>query len=198
MVDRPSTGDLVAAGPRSSRGAVLAAAMMAIVLTATEGSIVATAMPTIVADFGGFDLFSWAFAVFLLTQAVSIPIYGRLADQYGRKPVFFAGASLFLAASLLCGLAWGMASLILPRPAGGRGPRHPADRHHDCRRYLYPGRTSARPRLFVGRLWRGSGLWTAARRLSRRAYELVLGLLDQPPDRRGKLRHAGTLSARTP
>ena len=105
----------------SSRGAVLAAAMMAIVLTATEGSIVATAMPTIVADLGGFDLFSWAFAVFLLTQAVSIPIYGRLADQYGRKPVFFVGASLFLVASLLCGLAWGMGSLIFFRALQGAG-----------------------------------------------------------------------------
>ena len=109
MVDRPSTRDLVAAGPRSSRSAVLAAAMIAIVLTATEGSIVATAMPTIVADLGGFDLFSWAFAVFLLTQAVSIPIYGRLADQIRPQAVFFGGASLFLAALLLCGLAWGMA-----------------------------------------------------------------------------------------
>src|SRR6266403_1223703 len=97
------------------------AAMMAIVLTATEGSIVATAMPTIVADLGGFDLFSWAFGVFLLTQAVSIPIYGRLADQYGRKPVFFVGASLFLVASLLCGLAWGMGSLIFFRALQGAG-----------------------------------------------------------------------------
>ena len=67
---------------------------MAIVLTATEGSIVATPIPTIVADLGGFDLFSWAFAAFQLTQAVSIPIYGRSADQHGRKPVFFAGAIL--------------------------------------------------------------------------------------------------------
>ena len=95
--------------------------MMAIVLTATEGSIVATAMPTIVAELGGFRLFSWAFAAFLLTQAVSIPIYGRLADLYGRKPVFFAGTSLFLAASLLCGLAWGMGSLIIFRALQGVG-----------------------------------------------------------------------------
>jgi len=95
--------------------------MMAIVLTATEGSIVATAMPTIVADLGGFDLFSWAFATFLLTQAVSIPIYGRLADLYGRKPVFFAGTSLFLVASLLCGLASGMASFIIFRALQGVG-----------------------------------------------------------------------------
>ena len=95
--------------------------MMAIVLTATEGSIVATAMPTIVADLGGFHLFSWAFAAFLLTQAVSIPIYGRLADLYGRKPVFFAGTSLFLAASLLCGLAWGIKSFIFFRALQGVG-----------------------------------------------------------------------------
>ena len=95
--------------------------MMAIVLTATEGSIVATAMPTIVADLGGFHLFSWAFATFLLTQAVSIPIYGRLADLYGRKPVFFAGTSLFLAASLLCGLAWEIKSFIIFRALQGVG-----------------------------------------------------------------------------
>ena len=95
--------------------------MMAIVLTATEGSIVATAMPTIVANLGGFHLFSWAFAAFLLTQAVSIPIYGRLADLYGRKPVFFAGTSLFLMASLLCGFAWGMGSLIFFRALQGAG-----------------------------------------------------------------------------
>jgi len=99
--------------------------MMAIVLTATEGSIVATAMPTIVADLGGFHLFSWAFAAFLLTQAVSIPIYGRLADLDGRKPVFFAGTSVFLAASLLCGLAWGMGPLIFFRALQGAGAIQP-------------------------------------------------------------------------
>ena len=96
MAEQSSTRQRLPAGALSSRGLVLAAAMMAIVLTATEGSIVATAMPTIVAHLGGFPLFSWAFAAFLLTQAVSIPIYGRLADLYGRKPVFFAGTSLFL------------------------------------------------------------------------------------------------------
>src|SRR6201984_3200469 len=96
--------------------------MMATVLTATEGSIVATAMPTIVAELGGFRLFSWAFAVFLLTQAVSIPIYGRLADLDGRKPGFFAGTSLFLVASLLCGLASGIRMFINFRARRGAGP----------------------------------------------------------------------------
>ena len=121
MAEQSSTRQHLSADALASRGPVLAAAMMAIVLTATEGSIVATAMPTIVANLGGFGLFSWAFAAFLLTQAVSIPIYGRLADLYGRKPVFFAGTSLFLAASLLCGLAWGMGPLILFRALQGAG-----------------------------------------------------------------------------
>jgi EmrB/QacA subfamily drug resistance transporter len=121
VVEQSSARDRLSAESVRARGLVLAAAMMAIVLTATEGSIVATAMPTIVAELGGFRLFSWAFAAFLLTQAVSIPIYGRLADLYGRKPVFFAGTSLFLAASLLCGLAWGMGSLIIFRALQGAG-----------------------------------------------------------------------------
>jgi EmrB/QacA subfamily drug resistance transporter len=103
------------------RPLVLAAAMMAIFMAAVESTIVATAMPTIVADLGGFHLFSWVFAVYLLTQAVTIPIYGRLADLYGRKRVFFAGASLFLAASVLCGLARGMVALILFRAVQGAG-----------------------------------------------------------------------------
>ena len=64
MAEQSSTRQHLSADALASRGPVLAAAMMAIVLTATEGSIVATAMPTIVADLGGFHLFSWAFAAF--------------------------------------------------------------------------------------------------------------------------------------
>jgi EmrB/QacA subfamily drug resistance transporter len=78
-------------------------------------------MPTIVADLGGFNLFSWVFAVYLLTQAVSIPIYGRLSDIYGRKKVFFVGAGLFLIGSTLCGFAGNMATLIVFRALQGFG-----------------------------------------------------------------------------
>src|SRR5260370_42027625 len=74
------------------RGLVLAASMMATFMTAVETTIVATAMPTIVADLGDFHLFSWVFAAYLLAQAVSIPIYGRLADLYGRKRIFSSWA----------------------------------------------------------------------------------------------------------
>jgi EmrB/QacA subfamily drug resistance transporter len=99
----------------------MTAVMLAIFMVATDSYIVATAMPTIVADLGGFRLFSWAFAAFLLAQAVTIPIYGRLADLYGRKRVFFAGTSVFLFGSLLCGCAWSMPVLVIFRALQGIG-----------------------------------------------------------------------------
>ncbi len=94
---------------------------MATFIAAIESTIIATAMPTIVADLGGFRLFSWVFTIYLLTQAVSIPVYGRLADLYGRKPVFFVGVGLFLLGSTLCGFAWGMVPLIAFRALQGLG-----------------------------------------------------------------------------
>ncbi|MFL5268406.1 MAG: MDR family MFS transporter [Stellaceae bacterium] len=124
MLDQPAAREepeSLSAEAKSSRRLVLAAVMMATFMAAMESSIVATAMPTIVAELGGFHLFSWAFAAYLLTQAVTIPIYGRLADLYGRKRVFYAGAGLFLVASALCGLAWAMVPLILFRALQGAG-----------------------------------------------------------------------------
>jgi len=108
-----------AALPR--RGLILAACMMATFMVAIESSIVGTALPTIVAELGGFRLFSWVFAASLLAQAVTVPIYGRLADLYGRKRVFFAGAAVFLVGSILSGCAWGMVPLVLFRAVQGLG-----------------------------------------------------------------------------
>jgi EmrB/QacA subfamily drug resistance transporter len=95
--------------------------MMAQFMAAVEATIVGTAMPTIVADLGGFHLFSWVFASYLLAQAASTPIYGRLADVYGRKRVFLFGATVFLLASAACGFAWGMVPLIVLRMIQGFG-----------------------------------------------------------------------------
>ncbi len=103
------------------RGLMLAAALMAIFMPAVEASIVATALPTIIGDLGGFHLFSWVFAVPLLTQAVTIPLYGRLADLYGRKRVFFVGTAIFLIGTALCGFARSMVVLILFRALQGVG-----------------------------------------------------------------------------
>ncbi|HTP93834.1 MAG TPA: MFS transporter, partial [Xanthobacteraceae bacterium] len=100
---------------------VFAAALSTIFMAAIEGTIVATAMPTIVGALGGIDLFSWIFGAYLLTQAILIPIYGRLSDLYGRKPVLLFGIGVFLAGSALCGLAWNMMSLIAFRVVQGIG-----------------------------------------------------------------------------
>jgi EmrB/QacA subfamily drug resistance transporter len=96
----------------SSRPWVLAAVVTTLFIAAMEATIVATAMPPIVGELGGFDLFSWVFTSYLLAQAITIPTYGRLADLFGRKRVLFAGLFLFLVGSVLCGFAWNMPSLI--------------------------------------------------------------------------------------
>ena len=103
------------------RSLVLAACLMATFMAAIESTIVSTTLPSIVSELGGFELFSWVFTVFLLAQAVSIPIYGRLADMFGRKKVFFLGVGLFLTGAVLCGFAWGMVPLICFRAIEGLG-----------------------------------------------------------------------------
>jgi EmrB/QacA subfamily drug resistance transporter len=109
------------AGPAPHRPLVFFAALSTIFMAAIEGTIVATAMPTIVGSLGGIDLFSWIFGAYLLTQAILIPIYGRLSDLYGRKPVLLFGIAVFLVGSALCGLAWNMMSLIAFRVVQGIG-----------------------------------------------------------------------------
>ncbi len=106
-----------------NRTLIFIAALASVFITAIESTIVATAMPTIVASLGGFELLSWVFTGYLLTQAVTIPIYGRLSDLYGRKPILLIGTALFLIGSLLCGLAWSMMSLVIFRLIQGLGAR---------------------------------------------------------------------------
>jgi len=106
---------------KTNRPVVLAAIMMAMFTGAIEATIVATAMPSIVGDLGGFSLFTWVFSAFLLTQAVTVPLYGKLADLFGRKPVFVFGVVVFLIGSVLCGFAQTMYALILFRLIQGIG-----------------------------------------------------------------------------
>lgn len=108
-------------GLRSERGPVLLAVMLSMSLVAIDSTILATAVPAVVSDLGGFSQFPWLFSVYLLTQAVTVPIYAKLADLYGRKPVMLVGIGIFVVGSLLCGLAWGMTSLIVFRAVQGIG-----------------------------------------------------------------------------
>jgi multidrug resistance protein len=103
------------------RRPVLIALMTAMALAAVDTTIVSTAIPQVVRDLGGFSLFSWVFSSYLLTQTVTIPVQGRLADQWGRKPVLIVGTIVFLAGSALCASSTTMVSLILFRGLQGIG-----------------------------------------------------------------------------
>ncbi len=108
-------------GDTTRRGAVAAGLMASMALAAIDQTIVATAVPSIVRDLGSFSLFPWVIAAYLLTQAVSTPVYGRLADLFGRKPMLLTGMSIFLVGSLLGGVAWSMPVLIVARAVQGVG-----------------------------------------------------------------------------
>src|SRR3954453_18347830 len=108
-------------GFRSDRGPILIALMLSTSLIALDSTILATAVPSIVADLGGLTQFPWLFSVYLLAQAVSVPVYAKLADTLGRRPVILFGIGLFLVGSILCGLAWDMGSLIAMRALQGLG-----------------------------------------------------------------------------
>ncbi|MGI8459044.1 MAG: MDR family MFS transporter [Propionibacteriaceae bacterium] len=95
--------------------------MLATGLVAIDATILATAVPSVVDDLGGFAQFPWLFSIYLLAQAVSTPIFGKLSDVYGRRPMMLVGIGLFLLGSILCGVAWGMPALIVFRALQGLG-----------------------------------------------------------------------------
>ena len=108
-------------GFRSERGPVLIGIMLSTALVAIDATVIATAVPSVVAELGGFAEFPWLFSIYLLAQAVTVPVYGKLADVFGRKPVMLVGIGLFLLGSILCGLAWSMGALIAFRAVQGLG-----------------------------------------------------------------------------
>jgi EmrB/QacA subfamily drug resistance transporter len=95
--------------------------MLGIFLAAIEQTVVATAMPTLVATLGGLNIYSWVFSVYLLTSTVSVPLWGRLSDIYGRKPYYIASIGLFLLGSVLAGFSQSMAFLVFARAVQGVG-----------------------------------------------------------------------------
>ncbi|WP_280395803.1 MDR family MFS transporter [Nocardia brasiliensis] len=108
-------------GLRSERGAILGSLMLATGLVALDSTIIATAVLTITSSLGGFAQFPWLFSIYLLAQAVTVPIYGKIADTVGRKPVLLFGVAVFALGSLLCGLATSMLGLIIFRAVQGIG-----------------------------------------------------------------------------
>jgi EmrB/QacA subfamily drug resistance transporter len=110
-----------AVGLRSERGPILLSVMLSVGLIAIDATILATAVPSIVNDLGGFVHFPWLFSIYLLAQAVSVPIFAKFTDLMGRKPIMLIGIGLFVLGSILCGIAWSMPALIAFRALQGLG-----------------------------------------------------------------------------
>ena len=97
------------------------ATLLGTFLAALDSTVVGTAMPTVIGELGGLELYPWAFAAYLLAATVTGPVFGKLSDTYGRKPVYLAGIFLFLLGSVLCGLSQSMGALISFRTIQGLG-----------------------------------------------------------------------------
>lgn len=106
---------------RNSKVMVMVGVMLAMLLAALDQTIVATALPRIVRDLNGFSHFSWVFTAYMLSSAVTVPIYGKLSDIYGRRGFYLAGIVVFLVGSMLCGLSQNMTQLIIFRGLQGIG-----------------------------------------------------------------------------
>ncbi len=106
---------------RTSRPLTVVALLLGLALAAMEMTVVSTAMPTVVAELGGLSLYAWAFAAYMLATTITVPIWGKLADLKGRKPVLLAGVVLFLAGSSACGWSRSMEWLIAWRAVQGLG-----------------------------------------------------------------------------
>ena len=126
---------------------------MAMFMAAVESTIVSTAIPTIVATLGGFHLLSWVFAAYLLTQAATIPVYGRLADLYGRKRVLIVGCGVFLVGSALCGFAWNMPALVAFRALQGLGAGAIIPVATTIVGDIYPAAERGRVQGYVSSIW---------------------------------------------
>jgi MFS family permease len=106
--------------PRRRRNVTIALVLVT-ALASFESTVVSTAMPTIIGDLGGLPLYSWVFSIYLLTATVMMPIYGRLADIYGRRRILLVAITVFLVGAMACGVARSMPQLIAARGLQGLG-----------------------------------------------------------------------------
>lgn len=122
----PSSTSSVIAAPllelsSSQRVKVTAGIMLGMFLGALEATVVSTAMPTVIAGLGGLQIYSWVFSGYILTSTVTVPLWGRLSDLYGRRPFLLLGIAIFLIGSVLSGMATSMTQLVIFRAIQGLG-----------------------------------------------------------------------------
>ena len=106
---------------RKSRSLIIAAALVALFLGAMDALIMSAAMPTIVADLGGLHLYSWVYSAYFLSRAISLPVFGKLADLFNNKKIFLISICIFIVSSFAAGLSTHMTFLIIARVFQGIG-----------------------------------------------------------------------------
>ncbi|MET9692711.1 MFS transporter [Streptomyces sp. NPDC006514] len=154
-----ATGGAPAAGPAARPPTpVVASLMLGMALVALDSTIVATAVPQIVGELGGFSVFSWLFSGYLLAVTVTLPVYGKLSDTFGRKPVLLFGIGIFLVGSLLCAAAWNMAALIAFRIVQGLGGGALQGTIQTLAADLYPLRDRPRIQARMSSVWATSAV----------------------------------------
>src|SRR6201991_3276641 len=140
---------------RTQRQVLLAfsAMMLATLLAALDQTIVATALPQIVSDLHGFENLSWVVTAYLLATTVTVPLYGKLSDLYGRRRLFVVSISIFLVGSALCGTAQSMGQLIAFRALQGVGAGGLIPLSQAAIADLFSPRERGRYQGYVGSMW---------------------------------------------
>ncbi|MFF2482519.1 MDR family MFS transporter [Paenibacillus sp. NPDC058071] len=142
----------------SNRRNVTIALFVATFLAAIEGTIVSTAMPSITKELHGIEQYSWIISVYLLATVITTPIYGKLSDLYGRKRIFIIGALIFLAGSMLSGLAQSMTQLIAFRALQGLGAGALSTIPYIVIGDLYPYEQRAKVQGWMSSIWGIAGI----------------------------------------
>lgn len=127
--------------------------MLVIFLFAIDATIVSTAMPTIVAKLGGLELYSWVFSIYMLTSALTTPLFGKLADLFSRRNLMLTGIAVFVLGSTLCGAAASMEMLILSRAIQGLGGGAIYSLAFIVVGILYPPEMRARMQGIISSIW---------------------------------------------
>lgn len=127
-------------------------------MAAIEMTVISTAMPTVVGDLGGVRLYAWVFTAYLISSTVTVPIFGKLADVHGRKPVLLVGLTVFTLGSVACGLSQTMLQLVAFRALQGLGAGALQPITLTVIGDLYTLEERARVQGFTGAVWGFSGL----------------------------------------
>jgi EmrB/QacA subfamily drug resistance transporter len=154
-MDTPASS---AAVKQTRRPLVFAALVLSMFMAALEMTVVSTAMPTVVGQLGGLHLYAWVFTAYLVASTVMVPIFGKLADLFGRKPVLLVGIGVFLAASVACGLSRSMAALVFFRGLQGFGAGAMQPVAITVIGDIYTLEERARVQGFMGAVWGLAGL----------------------------------------